>query len=94
MVYLLKWAAVSSVDEHGNVINEEKEKQFYESYVRQHYKGKIKLPTWQAVCRQRAYCYKEFTLKEMQDAFAKYLPKSQETTNEATIMPISQLQAI
>lgn len=95
MVYLLKWATVSSVDEHGNVINEEKEKQFYESYVRKHYKGKVKLPTWQAVCRQRAYCYKVFTLEEMQNAFAKNLPKQQEEKAEvATITPFQQQKAI
>lgn len=95
MVYLLKWAEVSSVDEHGKVINEEKERQFYESYLRPHYKGKIKLPTWQAVCRQRKYCYTVFTLKNMQDAFAKYLHNLQDTTtNEATIVPIPQQQAI
>lgn len=95
MVFLLKWAAVSSVDEQGKVINEEKEKQFYESYVRKHYKGQVKLPTWQAVCRQRAYCYTVFTLEDMQNAFAKYLSKQQEMKAEvATIMPLAQHQAI
>lgn len=95
MVFLLKWAAVSSVDEQGKVINEEQEKKFYETYVRKHYKGKVKLPTWQAVCRQRAYCYKEFTLEDMKNAFAKHLPKQQETKAEvATIMPFPQQKAI
>ena len=75
MVYLLKWAEVSYVDEQGKVVNEEKEKRFYENYVLKHYKGKVKLPTWQAVCRQRAYCYNEFSLKDMKDAFAKHLPQ-------------------
>lgn len=95
MVFLLKWAAVSSVDEQGNVINEEQEKKFYETYVRKHYKGKVKLPTWQAVCRQRAYCYNEFTLEDMKNAFAKHLPKQQEAkAEEATIMPFQQQKAI
>lgn len=75
MVYLLKWAEVSYVDEQGKVVNEEKEKRFYENYVLKHYKGKVKLPTWQAVCRQRAYCYNELSLKDMKDAFAKHLPQ-------------------
>jgi len=75
MVFLLKWAEVSHVDEKGDVIDEEKERRFYEDYMLKHYKGPIKLPTWQAVCRQRAFCYKEFSLKEMQDAFAMHLPQ-------------------
>ena len=95
MVFLLKWAQVSYVDEEGHVINEEKEKRFYEDYVLKYYKGNIKLPTWQAVCRQRAFCYKEFTLKEMQDAFAKHLPQQKDTAqNEAIDTNISLQQAI
>jgi hypothetical protein len=93
LVFLLKWAKVSSLDKQGNVINEEKEKRFYEDYVMKHYKGNVKLPTWQAVCRQRAFCYNEFSLKEMQDAFAKHLPKEQESTaQEITIWQIPQQQ--
>lgn len=92
MVYLLKWAEVSHVDDEGKVIEEEKEKRFYEDYVLKHYKGNVKLPTWQAVCRQRAYCYKEFTLKDMQDAFAKHLPKHEETTKEEMIDTSGSLQ--
>lgn len=95
MVFLLKWVQVSYVDEEGHVINEEKEKRFYEDYVLKYYKGNIKLPTWQAVCRQRAFCYKEFTLKEMQDAFAKHLPKQNDTAqNESIDTNISLQQAI
>ena len=75
MVYFLKWAEVSYVDEQGKVVNEEKEKRFYKNYVLKHYKGEVKLPTWQAVSRQRASCYNEFTLKNMKDAFAKHLYK-------------------
>lgn len=89
MVYLLKWADLSTVDEHGKVINEEKEKRFYEDYICKHYKGDVKLPTWAAVCRQRKYCYAEkIPLQEMKDAFAKHLPKQQETTaQEAVLVP-------
>jgi hypothetical protein len=82
LVYFLKWSGVSYVDEQGKVVNEENEKRFYENYVLKHYKGKIKLPSWQAVCRQRAYCYHELTLKEMQDAFVRHLPQQQETSSE------------
>lgn len=95
MVFLLKWAQVSSLDEEGHVIDEEKEKRFYENYVLKHYKGKIKLPSWQAVCRQRAFCYKEFTLKDMQNAFAKHLPNQKDAAqNEAIDTNISLQQAI
>lgn len=84
MVFLLKWAELSYVDEDGNVVDEEKERRFYVNYVQTHYKGEVKLPTWQAVCRQRAYCYGEFTLENMQNAFSQHLSQQQkpQTKNE------------
>lgn len=98
MVFFLKWAGVSHLDEQGNVVNEEKEKRFYESYLCLHYKGEGKLPTWQAVCRQRAYCYKTFTLAQMQEAFANHLPKPEtqedDATEEVIMLPLDAKQAI
>ena len=84
MVFFLKWACVSYVNESGHVIDEEKERRFYENYMLKHYKGNVKLPSWQAVCRQRAYCYKTFTLEEMQAAFAEHLSQQNDKAqNEA-----------
>ena len=73
MVYLVKWSGVSYVDENGTVVNEEKEKHFYEYIQQQVYEGRYEFPSWQAVCRIRAFCYQEhMTHQQMADAFAKY----------------------
>lgn len=81
MVYFLKWSGVSSVDENGKVVNEEKEKRFYK-YMQTIYKGRYGFPSWQAVCRDRAYCYGAITHQEMVDSFAKYLSKNKLTEIE------------
>ncbi len=73
LVYFLKWSEVSQEDESGKVVDEENEKKLYR-YLCKNYQGAYELPSWQAVCRQRAYCYQEFTLQEMKDAFASHLP--------------------
>jgi hypothetical protein len=73
LVYFLKWSEVSQEDESGKVVDEENEKRLYR-YLCENYQGAYELPSWQAVCRQRAYCYQEFTLQEMKDAFASHLP--------------------
>lgn len=76
LVYFIKWSKVSWVDENGKKVNEENEKKFY-LYFSKQYKGEYELPTWQAVCRQRAYCEQVLTLDEMTAAFEKHLPKQE-----------------
>lgn len=98
MVFFLKWTGVSHVDEEGKVVNEEKERRFYESYLRTHYHGGVKLLSWQAVCRQRTYCYKVFTLEQMKAAFVHYLPEPElqdkENSQEVVLLPLGTKQAI
>ena len=61
------------------VINEKNERQFYENYLKVHYKGDYLLPTWQAVCRERKFCYdKKISNQEMMNGFASYLNNSEE----------------
>lgn len=83
LVYFLKWSCVSSVGSDGQVVNEEKEKQLY-MYLCKQYKGDYELPTWQAVCRQRAYCYKVLTLDEMKSAFAKHLLPTDDSHDDSS----------
>jgi hypothetical protein len=82
MVYFIKWSGVSSVDENGKVVNEEKEKRFY-TYMQTIYKGSYEFPSWQAVCRERAFCYDQMTHQDMVKAFADHLP--QDSQEEAKV---------
>ena len=83
MVYFIKWSGVSSVDENGKVVNEEKEKRFY-TYMQTIYKGCHEFPSWQAVCRERAFCYEQMTHQDTVKAFTDHLPQdSQEDTKVA-----------
>lgn len=74
MVYLVKWSGVSSMSDDGkNVIDEANERQFY-FYLQEKYKGEFMLPSWQAVCRERKFCYQaSISAKEMISNFSKYL---------------------
>ena len=74
MVYFIKWSGVSSVDENGEVVNEEKERRFY-TYMQTIYKCNYEFPSWQAVCRERAFCYQQMTHQDMVKAFADHLPQ-------------------
>lgn len=78
MVYLIKWSGVSSMSEDGKtVINEANERQFYENYLKKKYKGEYLLPSWQAVCRERRFCYKEkISMQEMANNFAALLSQA------------------
>ena len=82
MVYFIKWSGVSSVDENGKVVNEEKEKRFY-TYMKTIYTGCHEFPSWQAVCRERAFCYEQMTHQDMVKAFADHLP--QDSQEEAEV---------
>ena len=79
MVYLIKWSGVSSMSEDGKtVINEANERQFYENYLKKKYKGEYLLPSWQAVCRERRFCYgRKIPMQEMANNFAAYLSKAE-----------------
>ncbi|MBR1668953.1 MAG: hypothetical protein IJ693_11845 [Bacteroidaceae bacterium] len=76
MAYLVKWSGVSSMSDDGKkVIDEPNEKQFY-LYLQNHYKGEYLLPTWQAVCRERSFCYRQkISMQEMANNFSLYLSK-------------------
>ena len=76
MVYLIKWSAVSRMSDDGRtVIDEANEKKFYQ-YLQEQYKGDYLLPTWQAVCRERKFCYSmRATMQELADCFAAHLAK-------------------
>jgi len=78
MVYLIKWSGVSSMSEDGKtVINEANERQFYENYLKKKYKGEYLLPSWQAVCRERRFCYKEkISMQEMANNYAAHLSQA------------------
>ena len=78
MAYFLKWSGVSSMSEDGKtVIDEASERQFYENYLKEQYKGEYQLPSWQAVCRERRFCYKEkISMQEMANNFAAHLSQS------------------
>jgi hypothetical protein len=97
LVFFIKWSRVSWIDENGKKVNEDNEKKFY-LYLCRQYKGEYELPTWQAVCRQRAYCEKEFTLDDMKASFEKHLPKTDGSqkafVDNSLILPISQPLAI
>lgn len=79
MAYLVKWSGVSSMSADGKtVLNEANEKQFY-LYLQQQYNGDYLLPTWQAVCRERKFCYTEkISSLEMINSFANYLTNLEE----------------
>ena len=74
MVYLVKWSGVSRMSDDGTqVVDEVNEKQFY-LYLEEKYEGEYVLPTWQAVCRERKFCYeRKISMQEMANNFASYL---------------------
>ena len=74
MVYLVKWSRVSSMSADGTeVIDEANERQFY-LYLQEKYAGEYLLPSWQAVCRERRFCYDEkVSMDEMSEQFAAHL---------------------
>lgn len=76
MAYMLKWSRVSRVSDDGRgVVNEANERQFY-IYLQEHYSGDFLLPTWQAVCGERRFCYANgISAEEMAKAFAKIVPE-------------------
>ena len=76
MAYLVKWSGVSSMSDDGKtIIDEANEKQFY-FYLQEHYEGEYILPSWQAVCRERRFCYDEnISMKEMACNFAVYVKR-------------------
>ena len=78
MVYLVKWSRVSWMSADGKTINNEaSERQFYENYLKVHYKGDYLLPTWQAVCRERKFLYEEeIAMQEMASIFAAHLSQA------------------
>ena len=56
--------------ESPKMVNEEKEKRFYEYIQKDIYKGNYEFPSWQAVCRERAFCYdRKMTHEDMSKAF-------------------------
>ncbi len=77
MVYLIKWSRVSSMSKDGKeVIDEANERQFY-FYLQKQYKGNYLFPSWQAVCRERKFCYGEnITMEEMSNHFAAYIKQA------------------
>ena len=79
MAYFVKWSGVSSMSGDGErVIDEKKERQFY-VYLQDHYEGDYILPSWQAVCRERRFCYNEkISMKEMSNNFAAYVKRLDE----------------
>lgn len=76
MAYMVKWSGVSMMSEDGKeVIDERNEKQFY-LYLQDHYEGEFLLPTWQAVCKERSFCYSQgISMQEMANSFAAHLPQ-------------------
>ena len=76
MAYLLKWSHVSQMSDDGKkVLNEPNEHQFY-IYLQEHYTGDFLFPTWQAVCRERRFCYDNgISPEEMAKAFAQFVPE-------------------
>lgn len=76
MAYFVKWSGVSMMSEDGKtVLNEPNERQFY-LYLQDMYKGEYMLPTWQAVCGERRFCYSQkISMQEMADNFARHLPQ-------------------
>lgn len=75
MAYFVKYSGVSRMSKDGKiVIDEASERQFYENYLKVHYKGEYMLPSWQAVCRERKFCYNEkISMQEMADNFKSHL---------------------
>ena len=78
MVYFIKWSGVSRMSDDGKtVIDEPNEKQFY-LYLRTIYNGEFVLPSWQAVCRERKFCYeRKIPMQEMANNFATYLTQAE-----------------
>lgn len=76
MAYLVKWSGVSHMSDDGKVvIDEANEKQFY-LYLQEQYKGDHLFPSWQAVCRERKFCYQaKVSMQEMANKFAEHLPE-------------------
>ena len=77
MVYLVKYSAVSKMSDDGKtIIDEKKERQFYEKYLKEKYHGEYLLPSWQAVCRERKYLYNEkVSDEEMANNFAHLISR-------------------
>ena len=75
MVYLVKWSGVSRMSDDGKkVIDEANEKQFY-LYLQEQYRGNYLFPSWQAVCRERRFFYKQnVSMEWMAQQFAKHIP--------------------
>lgn len=95
MVYLIKWSGVSYVDENGKLVNEEKERRFYTYILNNIYKGNYELPSWQAVCRERKFCYDEkMSHEELVNAFAAHLPKEDSEAGKATLVDLTHKEAI
>ena len=88
LVYFLKWSGVSWLDSQGHWVNEENEKKLYVHLTQKLYKGNYEFPSWQAVCRQRAYCYEHFDLAEMVKAFDNYLHEETNCEVDATIIQL------
>lgn len=78
MAYFVKWSGVSSMSSDGNIMDEAKEKQFY-LYLQANYQGEYLLPSWQAVCRERKFCYDaKISMQEMANNFASFLKQLDE----------------
>jgi len=83
MAYFVKWSGVSSMSADGKTITDEpNERQFY-LYLRDHYESEYIFPSWQAVCRERKFCYnKKISMKEMANNFAALLKREEEKREE------------
>ena len=75
MVFLVKWSGVSRMSDDGKtVIDEACERQFY-LYLQEQYRGDYLFPSWQAVCRERRFFYKQnVSMEWMAQQFAKHIP--------------------
>ena len=75
MVYFIKWSGVSRMSDDGKtVIDEARERQFYENYLKKKYTGDYLLPSWQAVCRERKFMYdQKISMQQMANNFAAHI---------------------
>lgn len=75
MVFLVKWSGVSRMSDDGKtIIDEACERQFY-LYLQEQYRGDYLFPSWQAVCRERRFFYKQdVSMEWMAQQFAKHIP--------------------
>ncbi len=75
MVYFIKYSEVSYLNEEGELVDERKERHFYD-YLNEHYKGDYMLPEWAGVCKERKFCYEHnISLEEMKNCFKEHLEK-------------------